>query len=117
MSNPNPYAALKSDCLADVEPVEAQSVWTLTDSRDESVTIFTSVLPDGAWVYGYLVQWANGRVSSQKPTAELGRFRSQRDAKLYAVGFMLSYLDYFTEATRGAIKSAELSLQQTNLFT
>lgn len=116
MNTKNRYEYLKSDCLADVEPVEAQSTWCLTEGRDESVTIFSSLLPDGAWVYGYLVNWANGRMAVQQPTASLGRFRNQREAKLYAVGFMLIYLDYFTEETREALRRAEASLIQAELF-
>lgn len=116
MKTKNPYECLKSDCLADVDPVEAQSTWRVTEGRDETVTIFSSLLPDGAWVYGYLVHWANGRTSVQQPTATLGLFRTQREAKLYAIGFMLLYLDYFLEETRADLRRGETSLLQAELF-
>ena len=87
-----------------------------TEGRDETVTIFSSPLPDGYWVYGYLVHWANGRTSVRHPTAALGRFRTQREAKLYAIGFMLLYLDYFLEETRARLHKAEASLLQAELF-
>lgn len=116
MNTKNPYEYLKIDCLADVDPVEAQSTWCVTEGRDETVIIFSSPLPDGYWVYGYLVHWANGRSSVRQPTAALGRFRSQRDAKLYAIGFMFLYLDYFLIETRARLHNAEASLLQAELF-
>lgn len=117
MSTKNPYESLKIDCLADVEPVEAESCWTVTDDNTESVKILTSLLPDGAWVYGYSVYWANGSSSIRQPTAANGRFRSQRDAQLYALGFMLAFARYFTDNSRAALRSAEASLSQTELFS
>lgn len=112
----NPYEYLKADCLADVLPVEAQASWTITESREETITIHTALLPDGMWVYGYNVYWRNGRNSHIGTSAEHGRFKSQREAQLYAVGFMRLYLQYFTEETRAAIVKAENSLLQGELF-
>ena len=108
MNTKNPYEYLKIDCLADVDPVEAQSTWCVTEGRDETIIIFSSPLPDG--------YWANGRTSVKQPTAALGRFRSQRDAKLYAIGFMFLYLDYFLIETRARLHKAEASLLQAELF-
>lgn len=112
----NPYEYLKTPCLADVEPVDAQSTMSVTDSREESVIIHTTLLPDGSWVYGYSVMWKNGRTSNCRPSAENGLFKSQREAQLYAVGFMLLYLSYFTEETRSSLMKAEASLIQAELF-
>lgn len=110
------YEHLRIDCLEDAEPVEATDSWTITDSREETITITTALLRDGSWVYGYVVYWAKGGTSSKRPTAQHGRFRSQRDAHLYAVGFMKSYISYFTQDTAGAINAAEAKLLQTQLF-
>jgi len=116
MNNRNRYENLRIDCLADVDPVAVQHSLTLTDSRDEQITINTSCLPDGLWVYGYLVYWHNGRVSTSNPSAGNGLFRSQREAQLHAVGFMQLYLRFFTEQTREALHRAENKLIQTSLF-
>lgn len=116
MKQKNRYEYLKIDCLADVDPVEAQSAWRVTEGRVETVIIFSSPLTDGSWVYGYIVYWANGRTSVQKPTAAHGRFHSQREAQLYAIGFMLMYSDYFREETRADLRRAEASLMQAELF-
>lgn len=116
MKNPNPYDYLKIDCLEDVEPVEATSSWTVTDSRAETITITSALLPDGFWVYGYIVHWGVGGVSTKGPTAELGKFRTQREAKLHAIGFMKLYLPSFIPETRDALRMAEAQLLQGQLF-
>lgn len=117
LSLKNKYEYLRiDDCAEGDDPVEATSSWTLTDSRLETVTITNALLPDGSWVYGYAVYWARGGSSARDPTAELGRFRSQREAKLHAVGFMLVYLEYFLPETRDALLRAESSLIQGQLF-
>ena len=116
MNTKNPYEYLKVDCLADVEPVEPQSTWIITDSDNERITIYTSQLDSGYWVYGYMVNWARNRISTQTPTASLGLFNSQREAKLYAVGFFKLYLDYFLDETKESIRLAETSLLQASLF-
>lgn len=112
----NQYDYLKHDCLEDVEPVEATASWPVTDSREEAITITTALLPEGAWVYGYIVRWAKGGVSVRQPTAKNGKFRTQREAKLHAVGFMKMYLSYFTADTQEALRIGEASLNQGNLF-
>ncbi len=112
----NQYDYLKSDCIDGVEPVEATASWTITDSRDETITITTAILPDGAWVYGYVVYWGKGGTSMKLPSAELGKFRTQRDAKLHALGFIKIYLSYFMPDTRESIRIAESSLLQGDLF-
>lgn len=116
MEQQNQYDHLKIDCLEDVAPVEATAFWTVTDSRSETIIITNALLPDGRWVYGYIVHWAKGGTSSKMPTAELGKFRTQRDAKLHAIGFMKLYLSYFIQDTRDAIRVAEKDLLQGHLF-
>lgn len=116
MKGKNRYESLKIDCLADVEPVDVQSSWYVADSRDEQIAILTSLLPDGSWVYGYTVYWKNGRVSTCRTTAKNGLFQTQREAQLYAIGFMLMFLEYFTEETRAALRRGEDSLLQASLF-
>ncbi len=116
MKSQNQYDCLKIDCLEDVEPVEATAFWNVTDSRKETITITSALLPDGFWVYGYIVYWNKGGTSSKRPTAENGKFRTQREAKLHAIGFMKMYLSYFIQDTRDALRIAETNLLQGQLF-
>lgn len=116
MKQPNPYDYLRVDRPGVDEPVDATSAWTITESREETVTITNAVLPDGFWVYGYNVYLANGKSSVRQPSAGRGCFRSQRDAKLHAVGFMKNNLSFFIPETQNAIRRAESSLLQAQLF-
>lgn len=116
MNTQNPYEALKVDSVGDATTVEAQFSRTVTDDADEKVMLLLAHLPDGLWAYGYRVYWRNGRISLHEPSAALGRFRSQREALLYAVGFMLMFTEYFTPATCEALRRAQGALSQTQLF-
>lgn len=117
MKSANPYAYLKTPCLEPVELILPSSSWKVSISRDETITIFTAPAVCGSWwAYGYLVQWQNGRVSAHTVSSELGLFRSEREAKLYAIGFMLIYAEYFTEENRTSLRFAENSLIQATLF-
>lgn len=111
----NKYDSLKIDCLEDVAPVNASSSWTITDSRTETITITGAILPDGYFVYGYAVYWADGRTSASLPSAERGKFRTQREASLHALGFLSQFLPYFTPESRNDILHAERSLAQDHL--
>lgn len=115
-AKPNPYDYLRIDCLADCEPIEATATFTLTDGRKEMISITTAIMPDGHFVYGYVVHWAKGFTSAVKPSAERGLFTTQREAKLHAIGFMKIYLSYFLPETQDAIKLAESNLLQAQLF-
>lgn len=116
MKNENPYERLKIDSITGAAPIEAQATWTITESREERITILTSVLEDGRWVYGYAVYWRGGGQSELRPSAANGLFGSQREAQLYAVGFMRQFLPYFMTGTQEAIKAAERKRMQGELF-
>lgn len=109
---PNRYDSLRIDCLEDAVPVSPQSFWTITDSRSETITITTALLPDGSYVYGYIVYWAKGTTSTKSPSTANGKFRNKRDAQLHAVGFFMIYLEHFLPETRSSIIKAQSHLSQ-----
>lgn len=99
----------------DPAPVDAQATWDICPGT-ELVRISTAMLPDGTWVYGYYVYWLNGRTSVHRPDPNLGLFATQRDAQLYAIGFMLMYESYFSADTVAALRKNEFLLCQ-NYFS
>ncbi|MCM1310855.1 MAG: hypothetical protein NC301_07520 [Bacteroides sp.] len=116
MSDRNPYEYLAVSYLDDCPPLEAQSVYYITADPGETITIFTAQMRLGMYAYGYEVTWANGR-KSYKSVAPDGRvFRSEREARLYAVGFMRLYESAFLPDTRRALIEAEHQLSQATLF-
>ena len=114
--NTNPYEYLKTPFLGDCEPIDATATFTVTEGRDESVSVYTAITTDGFFCYGYQVIWANGRRSFLAPIASNGLFKTQREAKLHALGFFKVYLQYFTEDTQAAINKQEAKLLQMELF-
>lgn len=116
MKQQNQYDYLKIDCLEDTQPVDATASWHVTDSKQETIIITGALLPDGYWVYGYTVYWAKGGSSSTRPSAAFGKFRTLRESRLHAIGFMNIYLPYFIQDTRDALRIAETSLLQGQLF-
>lgn len=118
MKNKNPYEYLKQEFLGEVSPVEQPDAkaCTIIGSDGESITLLTGQLRSGEYVYGYDVRWANGRRSSLPVEPHDGVFRSEREALLYIVGFMLSFAEYFNEGTRNSLRDKEKQLLQIPLF-
>lgn len=112
MYTKNPYEHLKIGTGETVSS-EISSSWLVSESRDEKIVINASRLDSGFWVWGYMVNWASGRYSESSPSAKNGLFNSLREARLYAIGFMLVYLDYFTQESQNSLLKARASLAQS----
>lgn len=123
MKRLNRYESLRlvADERPHAEPVEARASSDI-GTPDELISIATAVTTDGLWTYGYIVHWhlqegqTKQRVSRLDPAACNGLFCSQREARLYAVGFMLSYTEYFLPDTVDALRREEGRLRQMQLF-
>lgn len=115
-SNRNPYETLKLDVVVDHEPIPAQSTWTITEDKTETISILTAILPGGYWCFGYSVFWSSGRHSHMNPNPAMGVFSAQREAQLYALGFMSLHTSSFIEPTKIAILKAVAEKSQDSLF-
>ncbi len=114
--NKNPYDYLRHDFLGDADPIDARASWRITEAKDETITILTALTPEGMWCYGYHVYWRNGRTSAEKPCASRGLFTSQREARLHAIGFFLTFAPYFTPSSCEDLRAAEKKLAQSSFF-
>lgn len=115
MKELNPYESLRLDRLPEMDEggrVVPENQWIITTEPDERINIYTNQMPDGTWVWGYYVDWANGRVSMRQPDDHIGRFASQREARLYGIGYMRAFIGYFRPETQEAILAAEKTLLQ-----
>ena len=112
----NQYEALKIPAAYGRHIEVEQTHLSVTSAKDESIVIYASRFDNGLWAMGYSVIWADGRTSAKTPDPIDGVFRSDRDAFLYGVGFMIQYLEYFTPKTRDSLREALGRLIQTNLF-
>lgn len=102
----NRYESLLVSCDSNAPEVQYEKDTTVSSHPAETVRIFTARV-DGVWVFGYQVHWANGQSSFRLPTKQIGMFRSEQDALLYGVGYMLSFRDYFKEDTVFNLREAE----------
>ncbi|MCI9173273.1 hypothetical protein [uncultured Duncaniella sp.] len=113
---PHPFDYLRHEEYPDAPPIEDYTSETISDSRDETITILTAEVEPGKWVAGYSVFWLNHRHSFLAPSLANGWFDSQRAAKLYYLGFMHGYLRFFTMDNQSAIINAINKYQQASLF-
>lgn len=81
-----------------------------------SIAIFTAEIKPGKWAWGYNVFTKDCKNLYLNPSLEYGHCRSERDAKLYVLGFLLANGSIFTQDAREAIGSAIRNLQQLSLF-
>ena len=111
-----PYEYLRHEEYPDASPATSYSTENISFERDETVSILTAEVVPGKWVGGYSVIWRNGRRSFLSPSLSNGWFSSEREAKLFYLGFMAGYLSYFTPASRRAINDAIARYSQSVLF-
>ncbi len=110
----NKYESLKQRVIDDAPDLLPGLEYPISKRPAESVSIITSSAGEW-WAFGYSVYWANGQSSYRNPSFRIGVFRSERDAILYGIGFMLAYAEYFQPDTVANINAAERRYNKTSL--
>ena len=110
------FEHLRHEEYPDAAPVTTYSSENISPDRTETIHIHYAEAKPGKWVGGYSVFWKNGRQSLMIPSLADGWFSSSREAKLFYLGFMLNYLEFFTEDNQFAIKEAVNKYSQSTLF-
>lgn len=110
------YEYLRHEEYPDAAPVTTYSSENISPDRTETIHLHYAEAEPGKWVGGYSVFWKNGRQSLKIPSLSDGWFSSSREAKLFYLGFMLNYLEFFTEDNQFAIKEAVNKYSQSTLF-
>lgn len=79
-----------------------------------AVSVYTGELLPDVWAFGYLI--VDGDFSAKVLPGELdGWFKSETDARLYALGY-LKNAPHIPEAARDEIRSHIYNLRNTSLF-
>lgn len=112
----NPFNSLRVEDYSDADVCREFQTVCITHSRNEVINILVAEAEPGKWVHGYSVFWANGRTSTLHPSLSNGYFHSERDAKLFVLGFMSQYLPFFDPESAEAIKNNIKELSQNSLF-
>lgn len=110
------FEHLRHEEYPDAAPVASYYSENISLDRTETIHIHFAEAERGKWVGGYSVFWKNGRQSLKIPSLADGWFSSAREAKLFYLGFMLGYLEFFTGENQFAIKEAVNKYSQSTLF-
>ena len=114
---PNPYEYLRlTDVLIpadNLQPVEHRI--SITENNAETAVIIT-VSVGQYWCGGIQFYWHHGGVSYKKPDPANGVFRTEREARLYYIGYLSLFFDYYIDDTKDAIRAAIHEYSQQTLF-
>lgn len=115
---PNPYEYLR---LTDIQiPVDSLQLGeerriNITENNAETAVIITASVGQ-YWCGGIQFYWHHGGVSYKKPDPANGLFRTEREARLYYIGYLSLFLDYYIDDTKEAIREAIHEYSQQTLF-
>jgi hypothetical protein len=112
----NPFNSLLIEQYSDADDLTTYQVNRITSDNNETIEILFDEFEQGKFAAGYRVYWANGRISYRLPNPGNGYFASERDAKLFTLGFMSCYLNWFLPETAEAIKNEIRNLSTNSLF-
>lgn len=113
---PNPYEYLKMQGVSiSVSEDDVKHNLNVTENNKETAIIITRKSGE-YWYGGFIFYWHHGGVSSKQPKPENGVFKTEREARLYYLGYLSLFLDYYIEDTKIAITAALHKFQQTTLF-
>lgn len=107
----NQYESLRIHYVGENRQFPADSEMKVSSSPAEQIFILTKSMEPG-WIYGYSVDWANGRRSFRNPSTDIGFFKTERDARLHCIGFFKVYREFFLPDTMANIMAAEKRIWQ-----
>jgi hypothetical protein len=112
----NQYRNLLVEDYCDAADLVDYKVSHITNDSREIIEVLYAEYEPGKYAAGYRVYWANKRISFRLPNPSNGYFRSERDAKLYILGFMMVYSAWFLPETVTDIKDNITKLSINTLF-
>lgn len=110
----NPYDYLRSTYKGEIH--EAYVHERLRISGRETIDVLSSQIEPGVFVAGFIVYWSDDRVSQRIPSTAYGVFPSEREARLWVIGYMLSFEQHFSGDTVSQLRQQENVLAQQVLF-
>lgn len=110
----HPYSSLNLGAVDDARDILPENEITISKHPSETIRIFTARY-GSEFVYGYQFIWKDGRNSFRNPSPTIGRFRSERDARLHCIGMFKHYREYFSKEAFENIVAAERKYLNTEL--
>ncbi len=113
---PNPYEYLKLLGVSiSASEDDVQHNLSVSENNKETAIILTRKSGE-YWYGGFIFYWYHGAVSNKPPTPENGVFKTERAARLYYLGYLSLFMNYYIEDTKNAITAALHKYQQSTLF-
>ena len=114
-SNPYEYLKVHGVVVVEASADDEQHDLTITDNNQETAIIITRRAGE-YWYGGFQFYWHHGNTSYKHPDPANGLFRTESDARLYYIGYLSLFMDYYIEDTKSSIKSALFNYSQQTLF-
>ena len=114
--NFNPYEKYRVREFENWGESRNYSSHAVVDDRRERVELLIAQVTNNKFAIGYDIYFADGRRASRLPSLEYGYFVSERDAKLYFLGYIKQYSARFLPSTIEAADDLIRKITQLELF-
>lgn len=114
--NFNPYENYRVREFENSGEIRNYSNHVVVDDRRERVELLIAQVSSDKYALGYDIYFADGRRASRLPSLEYGYFASERNAKLYFLGYIKQYSMRFLPSTIEAADELIRKIIQPPLF-
>lgn len=114
--NFNPYENYRIRVFENSGELRNYKKDVVVDNRRERVVLLIGQVAPDKFAIGYDIYFADGRRASRLPSLEYGYFASERDAKLYFLGYIKQYSMRFLPSTIEAADELIRKIIQPPLF-
>ncbi len=96
--------------------IKSSRTETIYSSTEEAIMLTFALMEDDTVAVGFQIYYKNGVNSSRRVMPENGVFASEKNAKLWFIGMVLSRPAWFSAELIESLKKQKNQLQQTSLF-
>ncbi len=96
--------------------IKSSRTETIYSSTEEAIMLTFALMEDDTVAVGFQIYYKNGVNSSRRVMPEDGVFASEKNAKLWFIGMVLSRPAWFSAELIESLKKQKNQLQQTSLF-
>lgn len=114
--NFNPYENYRVREFENSGEIRNYSSHVVVDDRRERVEFLIAQVSSDKYALGYDIYFADGRRASRLPSLEYGYFTSERNAKLYFLGYIKQHSARFLPSTIEAADELIRKIIQPPLF-
>lgn len=103
-------------CGADRTRIKGSRTETIYSSTTEAIMLTFALMEDDTVALGFQIYYKNGVNSSRRVMPEDGVFETEKNAKLWFLGMVLSRPEWFSPELIESLKKQRNELQKLSLF-